>query len=64
MLFRSLFFIKGGGWAGTRFCMDPATGIAIVSGVQETPTIPKDVELYKVGLKLESTLYQGLEVVV
>jgi hypothetical protein len=44
--------------------MDPATGIAMVSGVQEAPTIPKDVELYKVGLELESTLYKGLKVVV
>ena len=54
----------GGGWAGTRFFMDPATGIAVVSGVQETPNTTRDLELYKVGQKLESILYQGLKVVV
>ena len=42
--------------------MDPTSGIAVVFGVQVAPT--RDVELYKVGNKLESTLYQGLKVVV
>ena len=44
--------------------MDPATGIAVVSGVQETPNTTRDLELYKVSQKLESILYQGLKVVV
>ena len=38
--------------------MDPATGIAVVYGLQLAP--PGDVEAYKVEIKLESTLYQGL----
>jgi hypothetical protein len=42
--------------------MDPRTAIAVVFGVQVAP--PGDVELFKVGGKLESTLYQGLKVVV
>jgi len=49
-----------GGWAGTAFVMDPTSGIAAVFGAQVAPT--RDVELYKVGIKLESTLYQGLKV--
>jgi CubicO group peptidase (beta-lactamase class C family) len=58
-----LFFLcLGGGWAGTGFFMDPTTGIAVVFGVQVAPT--RDIELIKVGLKLESTLYQGLKVAV
>ena len=52
----------GGGWAGTKFFMDPTTGIAVVFGVQVAPS--RDVEVYKVGIKLETTLYQGLKVVV
>ena len=42
--------------------MDPTSGIAAVFGVQVAPT--GDVEVRKVGIKLESTLYQGLKVVV
>ena len=42
--------------------MDPTSGIAVVFGVQVAPS--RDVEVYKVGHKLESTLYQGLKVVV
>ena len=42
--------------------MDPMTGIAVVFGAQVAPS--RDVELYKVGIKLESTLYQGLKVAV
>jgi len=53
-----------GGWASTRYFMDPATGIAVVYGTQETPNPTRIVELYKVGQKLESTLYQGLKIVV
>jgi len=49
-----------GGWAGTGFAMDPTTGIAFVFGVQVAPS--RDVELHKVGMKLENTLYQGLKV--
>jgi CubicO group peptidase (beta-lactamase class C family) len=47
-----------GGWAGTGYFIDPTTGIAAVFGAQVAP--PADVELHKVGFKLESTLYQGL----
>jgi len=53
-----------GGWAGTRFFMDPTSGIAVVSGVQEAPSISRDVELSKICLELESTLHQGLKVLV
>jgi hypothetical protein len=42
--------------------MDPTNGIAVVFGVQVAPA--GDVELFKVDHKLESTLYQGLKVVV
>lgn len=42
--------------------MDPTSGIAVVFGVQVVPT--RDVEVDKVGIRLESTLYQGLKVVV
>ena len=42
--------------------MDPATGIAVVFGVQVAPI--GDVEVYKASAKLESTLYQGLKIVV
>ena len=44
--------------------MDPTSGIAVVSGVQEAPSIARDVELLKVYSTLESILYQGLKVVV
>ena len=44
--------------------MDPASGIAIVFGLQEVPSATRDVELRKVVSELESTLYQGLRVVV
>jgi hypothetical protein len=40
--------------------MDPTSGIAVVFGVQIAPS--RDVELYRVGFKIESTLYQGLKV--
>lgn len=53
-----------GGWAGTGFFMDPTTGIAVVSGAQVASSTGRDVELLKVVRKLESTLYQGLKVVV
>jgi hypothetical protein len=42
--------------------MDPKTGIAVVFGVQVAP--PIDIEVHKVIVQLESTLYQGLKVVV
>ena len=42
--------------------MDPTTGIAVVFGTQVAPS--GDVEVHKVAIELESTLYQGLEVVV
>ena len=44
--------------------MDPTTGIALVFGVQETPSTGRDAELYKVVLGLERTLYHGLKAVV
>jgi hypothetical protein len=44
--------------------MDPTTGIAVVSGAQVVSTTDRDLELLEVALKLESTLYQGLKVVV
>ena len=43
--------------------MDPTTGVAVVFGVQVAHSMG-DVELHKVGIKLESTLYQGLKIVV
>ena len=42
--------------------MDPTTGIAAVFGVQVVGHT-RDVEGHKVGMELESTLYQGLKVV-
>jgi hypothetical protein len=42
--------------------MDPKTGIAVVFGVQVAP--PGDIEVHKVNVLLESTLYHGLKVVV
>ena len=42
--------------------MDPATGIAGVYGIQLVP--PADIEGYKVDIRLESALYQGLKVAV
>ena len=42
--------------------MDPTTGIAAVYGLQLAP--PVDAEADEVNFKLESTLYQGLKVVV
>ena len=44
--------------------MDPTSGIAAVFGVQVALTADRDVEVRKVGIKLESTLYQGLNVVI
>ena len=42
--------------------MDPTTGIAAVFGAQVVSPTGRDVELHKVGHKLESTLYQVLMV--
>jgi len=47
-----------GGWAGTLYFMDPTTGIAVVFGVQVVSE--RDMEAYKVAIKLERTLYEGL----
>ena len=45
--------------------MDPMTGIAVVFGVQIIASSASlDVEVHKLGIELESTLYQGLNVVV
>jgi len=53
-----------GGRTATGFCMDPTTGIAIVSGAQVASITGRDVELLRVTRKLERTLYQSLKVVV
>ena len=53
------------GWRATGFFMDLRTGIAVVRGVGLAPTTGRlrDVELHKVGRKLEITL-PNLKVVV
>ena len=56
-------FRLGGGWAGTGFFMDPTSGIAAVFGVQVIAST-RDVEIFKVPIKLEAVLYQGLKVAV
>ena len=54
-------FRLGGGWAGTEYFMDPTTGISAMFGVQVAP--PPDIEVRKnVIVKLERTLYEGLEI--
>ena len=50
----------GGGGAGTRFFMDPTTGIAVVFGVQVY--MPPDLEVNNLVTKLEHTLYEGLNI--
>lgn len=50
----------GGGWAGTQHFMDSTTGIAVVFGVQVVSDMP--VDAYKVAIKLERTLYEGLNI--
>ncbi|KDR77244.1 hypothetical protein GALMADRAFT_246540 [Galerina marginata CBS 339.88] len=47
-----------GGWAGTSYFLDPTSGIAVVFGVQVTPS--RDVEVTKVWLKLEALVYSAL----
>ena len=60
-----MFFLwVGGSRSGTGFCMDPTTGIAVVSGAQVTSITGRDIEVLKVARELESTLYQSLKVVV
>jgi len=49
-----------GGWAGTLYFMDSTTGIAAVFGVQVVSD--RDMEAYKVAIKLERTLYEGLNI--
>ena len=51
----------GGGWAGTLYFMDSTTGIAVVFGVQVVLS-DRDMETYKVAMKLERTLYEGLNI--
>ena len=65
LFFFSFFFSfrLGGGWAGTGFFMDPMSGIAAVFGVQVIAST-RDVEIFKVPIKLEAVLYQGLKVAV
>ena len=48
------------GWAGTQYFMDSTTGIAVVFGVQVVSD--RDLEPYKVAIKLEHTLYKGLNI--
>ena len=50
----------GQGWAGTEYFMDPTTGITAMFGVQVAP--PPDIEVHSVIIKLERTLYEGLEI--
>jgi hypothetical protein len=40
--------------------MDSTTGIAVVFGVQVVSD--RDMEAYKVAIKLEHTLYEGLNI--
>ena len=40
--------------------MDSTTGIAVVFGVQVVSD--RDMEAYKVAIKLERTLYEGLNI--
>ena len=40
--------------------MDPTTGIAVVFGVQVSP--PPDIKVYKMTVKLDRTLYKGLNI--
>jgi hypothetical protein len=42
--------------------MDPAAGIASVFGVQVAP--PRDIEVFKVAIPLQNTLYASLETTV
>ena len=42
------------------YFMDPTTGIAVVFGAQVSPS--PDIEVYKMAIKLEHTLYKGLNV--
>ena len=43
--------------------MDPTTGIAVVFGVQILSShSPPDIEVYKMAMKLERTLYEGLNI--
>jgi hypothetical protein len=50
--------VAGGGWAGTRYFIDPTSGIAVVFGVQVAPA--GDVEVMKVWSKLEALIYSAL----
>ncbi|KAF8964753.1 beta-lactamase [Flammula alnicola] len=47
-----------GGWAGTAHFIDPTSGIAVVFGIQITPS--GDIEVVKVWSKLEALLYSAL----
>lgn len=47
-----------GGWAGTSHFIDPTSGIAVVFGVQITPS--RDLEVVQVWSKLEALIYSAL----
>ncbi|KAJ3509603.1 hypothetical protein NLJ89_g5134 [Agrocybe chaxingu] len=47
------------GWAGTAHFMDPASGIAVVFGIQAAPA--GDIEAQKLWMKLEALIYAALE---
>ena len=51
----------GGGWAGTLYFMDSTTGISVVLGMQVVVS-DRDMETFKVAMKLERTLYEGLNI--
>lgn len=50
-----------GGWAGTQHFMDPATGIAVVFGMQVVPRSLFDMEVWKVWGQLEKLTYAGVQ---
>jgi hypothetical protein len=56
-----LIYITGGGWAGTRHLMDPATGIAAVFGSQIVPRSRFDAEIVELWGRLEGLVYAGLQ---
>ncbi|KAF5325215.1 hypothetical protein D9619_009738 [Psilocybe cf. subviscida] len=47
-----------GGWAGTHGFIDPTTGIAVVFGIQMTPS--RDVDLVKNWTRLEELVYSAV----
>lgn len=52
------YYSAGGGWAGTHGFIDPTTGIAVVFGIQMTPS--KDVDLVTNWTRLEELVYSAV----